>query len=287
MNIVLAHGILGFKKIGKIAYFNGIKDYLEKRHRIKVLVTEVSPTGSVAERGAQLGQQIRDELGNSASPVLNPNEPTHIIAHSMGGLDSRYILSPKNENNIADVITSLTTIGTPHRGSPIADLLYPILDGKSRFSFLELWERKTQDFLDYFGISSEGLRDLTTKVLTEFDRETVDSDQVHYFWTGGVGRSGSGSRTSFPFLATYQYLYRTGRTEEERKNDGVVTLASARHGEQIGRDWLADHADEVGHDLNNPLMIRTRAFAYLDAYDEIIARISPLTKTGPIVKKPS
>jgi len=39
----------------------------------------------------------------------------------MGGLDSRYLLSPANPtpNNLP--IRSLTTIGTPHFGSPIAD----------------------------------------------------------------------------------------------------------------------------------------------------------------------
>lgn len=277
MNIVLAHGILGFKKIGKIAYFNGIKEYLEKRHRANVLVTEVSPTGSIAERGTQLGRQILDELNNTESPTLKAGEPTHIIAHSMGGLDSRFILSPKNENNIAEHIVSLTTIGTPHRGSPIADLLYPMLDGKNRFALLGLWERKAQDFLEYFGISTEGLRDLTSKAAGAFDRDYVDSKGIHYFWTGGIGRA-TGARTSFPFLATYQYLNSIGKTEDDRKNDGVVTLSSARHGEQIGRDWLADHADEIGHDLNNPVMIRTRAFPYLDRYDEIIERISPLGK---------
>ena len=42
----------------------------------------------------------------------------------MGGLDSRFILSPANPDNIANLITTLTTIGTPHQGSPLADLFF-------------------------------------------------------------------------------------------------------------------------------------------------------------------
>lgn len=279
MNIVLAHGILGFSRIGKVSYFNGIKEHLENRHDANVLVTKVDPTASIAVRGEQLRKQILDDLKQTTeSPVLNPDDQTHIIAHSMGGLDSRYILSPQNENNIAGLITSLTTIGTPHRGSPIADLFYPLLDGKGLSAIVSLWEKPAREFLEFFGISTEGLHDLMTEVLTDFDKEYKDSDDVHYFWTTGIGRAGAGSVTSLPFALTYRYISRTGKTAADKKNDGVVPLSSAMHGEQIGREWLADHADEVGHDMNNLPDGRPKSFPYLDRYDEIIARISALSK---------
>jgi len=48
MNIILAHGILGFDRIGRLEYFNGIKAYLEGKYEgVKVLTTEVSATGSI------------------------------------------------------------------------------------------------------------------------------------------------------------------------------------------------------------------------------------------------
>jgi triacylglycerol lipase len=198
MNIVLAHGILGFKNFEPVYYFNGVKEHLENKYQTKVLITEVSPTGSIAERGEQLKSQILNWLDkNEQPPSLNSDKKTqtHIIAHSMGGLDSRYILSPRNEGNIAKFITSLTTIGTPHRGSPIADLLYPMSDGKSSFVPQALMEHVAGDFLDFFGISTEGLRDLTTEVSSAFDKEYVDSDTVSYFWTAGIGRA-VGEKTS-------------------------------------------------------------------------------------------
>ena len=48
----------------------------------------------------------------------------HIIARtSMGGLDSRFLLS-NNLLGLADRVVSLSTVSTPHRGSPVADLIW-------------------------------------------------------------------------------------------------------------------------------------------------------------------
>ncbi len=276
MNIVLAHGILGFKKFGSVYYFNDVKERLEQTYAAKVLITEVNPTGSIAERGEQLKNQILNGLGKDGSPpTLDPDEPTHIIAHSMGGLDSRYILSPKNKGNIAAFITSLTTIGTPHRGSPIADLFYPLLDGSAPSVIGALTEHQAKEFLDFFGISTEGLRDLTTEVSTAFDKEYVDSDAVSYFWTAGIGRA-VGRRASFVLLPTYEYMQLTGTTNDDKNNDGAVPLSSAGHGVAIGHPWLADHLDEVGHDLDDLPNGKPKHFTYLERYDEIMNTIRTL-----------
>ena len=124
MNIVLVHGILGFRNlvelgsIGMVPYFRDVAERFKARgHR--VLAVELDKTAGVAKRAGQLGEQIASALG--AGGALDPAQKTHIIAHSMGGLDSRYLLSPANPAPNKPRITSLTTIGTPHFGSPIAD----------------------------------------------------------------------------------------------------------------------------------------------------------------------
>ena len=61
-------------------------------------------------------------LTNNRIDLASYKGPFHLIAHSMGGLDSRFLithLQPTSDNRIL----SLTTIGSPHRGSPIADLI--------------------------------------------------------------------------------------------------------------------------------------------------------------------
>lgn len=55
----------------------------------------------------------------------NGEEKVNIIAHSKGGLDSRYLISGLH---MAPYVASLTTICTPHRGSMLADLLMKLPD---------------------------------------------------------------------------------------------------------------------------------------------------------------
>jgi len=275
-------------------YFNGIKRHLESKYvNVKVLTTAVDPTDSIETRGEQLREQILKALGQTGhSPFLNPDEETHIIAHSMGGLDSRYILSPDNEGNIAEFITSLTTIGTPHKGSPIADLFYQPLDGDN------VWEIPVRNSLKLVGISTKGLRDLTTEAMGAFNAKYRDNGSVKYFWAAGVGRS-KGLVTSAPFLPPHQYIRFKGESDDEKTSDGVVPLSSAKREEDgwepIGDFWGADHADEVGHDLDEYLsprgIVKALAIALrhepgqvqphpglLARYDEIVDRIAPLRK---------
>ncbi|MGR9035777.1 MAG: esterase/lipase family protein [Gammaproteobacteria bacterium] len=278
MNIILVHGILGFKKIGNVYYFNELKEYLEEKHRAKVLVPELDPTASIEERGNQLRSQILDALGvTGKSPYLKRKDETHIIAHSMGGLDCRFILSPKNPRNIAKYITSLTTVATLHRGTPLADLLYPFFDGKSPIPIFALGEKLLLKSLHGLGISELGLFDLTSEKAAIFDKDYIDDQGVRYFWTAGIGRN-SFIKTSWPLLLSYMYIKRLAKNFDEETNDGAVPLASASHGEAIGDLWYADHFDVVGHDLNRPPLGKPKNFNYLEKYDQIISRISSLRK---------
>nr|AER58210.1 lipase LipAAc [uncultured Acidobacteriota bacterium] len=110
--IVLAHGYLGFGNLGAIQYFNGVKQHLEEKWNAEVFASTVGPKDSVAARAADLEAEIRARFHG---------ESVHIIAHSMGGLDARYLLFPKN-GEPSDLVASLTTISTPHQGTFIAEI---------------------------------------------------------------------------------------------------------------------------------------------------------------------
>lgn len=304
MNIILAHGILGFDKVLGIEYFNGIKRHLESKYEgVKVLTTAVDPTDRIETRGEQLREQILTALGQTGqSPFLNPDEETHIIAHSMGGLDSRYILSPDNEGNIAEFITSLTTVGTPHKGSPVADLVYKMLDGKAGLAIFSESEKEIINLLGAVNISNEGLRDLTTDAMKTFNATYSDNNMVRYFWAAGVGRQGffKTSKLFFPLHEYIRFKNLISFNQDDRESDGVVPLSSAKREatgwEQVGDLWHADHADEVGHNLDeyiDPPGLLTNVGEALKGgtgvapppspeilahYDEIIALIAPLKK---------
>lgn len=88
--IVLAHGLMGFDELriaGKylpgVQYWRGITDAMIQNN-IEVITTAVPTTGSIDERAHALHEQIRTKAAG---------KDVNIIAHSMGGLDSRYLIS--------------------------------------------------------------------------------------------------------------------------------------------------------------------------------------------------
>lgn len=156
--IVLAHGFLGFDELALIGrrhhYFRRIPDQLTKMG-IAVYRPRVAGSASIAARAAALANQVR----------ALPDRRVNLIAHSMGGLDARYAIA---KLGLADRVTSLTTLGTPHQGTPLADLGTDVLARKLRLSAL----RKVFDI--------EAFWDLTTAAMEAFNREVPDVPGVAY-----------------------------------------------------------------------------------------------------------
>ncbi|HEV2493790.1 MAG TPA: hypothetical protein VG204_12055 [Terriglobia bacterium] len=274
MNIVLAHGFLGFSKEFGIEYFNGVREHL-KRLDAKVFAPEVSPAGGIELRGEELRRQI---LKAFTDGTLDPGEKAHLIAHSMGGLDCRYLLSPGNqhttpENDLTGRIASLTTISTPHRGSPVADLF--ALKPVEEFAVLHHLNGLVhgladigdvaKHILEHLGISLDGLEDLTTESTARFNDKTPNNPHIRYFSVAGRGRDG-GAPTAVVLQLFHEYITRkTGQP-----NDGLVSVASAQWDGFDENLWPADHADEIGHDLDRPL--EEPRFDHLSRYDAIVRR---------------
>ena len=234
---------------------------------LRVFVPELDPTEGVEFRGGQLRDQIE---AAAAAGAIDLSQKTHIIAHSLGGLDSRYILSPANPNRIKVPILSLTTISTPHRGSPVADLIddplalapFPNLPFETGANLLER-------ALNALCISLNGLRDLTRSACQSFSEKYVDDPKVSYFSSAGSGRPGF-PEASAAFLLFHQYI--SGATGEP--NDGMVPVPSAQWGSFDSSTWAGDHGEMIGYNLDN--LLSPPAFGYLAKYDQIVARAAAL-----------
>ncbi len=79
-----------------------------------VYKSDVDAVGSVETNATQLKQEIETILTETAAEKVN------IIAHSKGGLDAKYMIQ---QYGMADRVASLTTLCTPHRGSPVASFV--------------------------------------------------------------------------------------------------------------------------------------------------------------------
>jgi triacylglycerol lipase len=243
--IVLAHGVLGFGSLGPIGYFNGVAGHLERTFGARVITTEVSAIGSVAQRGAELAQRVT---------AFGLTEKVHIVAHSMGGLDARYAIA--HVPGFASRVQSLVTIGTPHFGSPVADAIV------HRTGLLAAIPPLLVSHLQSLG---PALDDLTTARCRDIDAQTPDVAGIRYLRIAGDASSGGSS--SFFFVLVQQI----GQMSEG-KNDGVVGFASATRGGPSFAVWPVDHAGEVGWNLDFPVPVGVPLVhhPHLQRYESIV-----------------
>ena len=115
--IVLSHGYPGFARIGRLEYFNGVAEFLRQTHGVEVLTPVVGPLGTIRTRAEELKQKIQSKLNGKRA---------HIIAHSVGGLDARFLASPAGLDG-SGLVRSVTTIVTPHLGTSLAELALGLL----------------------------------------------------------------------------------------------------------------------------------------------------------------
>ena len=279
MNVILAHGYLGYRSFLGSQYFNGVQAYLEAHYPVKVVATQVDPLKGVVYRGGQLHRQVLVAVGDTPPETteekaiagqLDPAQPVHLIAHSMGSLDCRFLLSPANPDNLAARIPTLTTIGGPHRGTPVVDLLYADIEGQD----LPPLERAAADALrevfKTFDVSLDGLADMRTSAAAEFNQQYPDHPDVRYFSVAGGGRA-EGLPTAVVMYESWKYIHeKTGEV-----NDGAVPLSSAKWGEFNPDLWMGDHPELIGHDVNH-CGEAPKDFDYLARYGQLVEQLLAL-----------
>jgi triacylglycerol lipase len=213
--VVLAHGLLGFDKIAvggrEHSYFRGVTGHL-MRVGAEVHRPRIPSVASIALRADELARLVR----------MMPARKVNIIAHSMGGLDVRYALA---KLGIADRVASLVTIGTPHLGTPIADL-------GTRLGELLLLKPLLGRVVDI-----DAFYDLTTDRMARFNRDVADVPGVMY---ASVVARIERARANPLLWPTHKYL-----SERAGENDGVVPASSQRWGE-VWKEIDADHWAQIG-----------------------------------------
>ena len=248
---------MGFVRIFGMEYFRGIPQHL-REHGYTVHTPLVHPTASISIRA----KQILDYLDEQAI-----DEPVHIVAHSMGGLDARYLASPNGLDQGHRILT-ITTIGTPHYGTRIASLAW--FCGMYRLSILRpipsvnlhKLDDETQRFYREIRDSEwTGLYELTPIFLkASFNPGILDHPNVHYFSFAGKMVGIDGAPLWAPLALQWAYL-----RVMEGANDGLVSIDSCKW-RQFVRVLPASHQDLIGH-----LYPRTKIpFNRFDFYRELV-----------------
>ncbi|MEW6237941.1 MAG: alpha/beta fold hydrolase [Candidatus Omnitrophota bacterium] len=254
--IFLVHGFLGYRRLLLWEMFPGVVEQLKQKGFAAYRVL-IHPTASIEERTQQLHEAIRREAGEE--------EKIHLIGHSMGGLDARYFVSPGGLAQGSRVI-SVTTISSPHRGSPVADRIPASL--KALFSFgagIGKHLPMAPDARSLLrGVSEnrwDALKQLTPAYLNEtFNPQTPDDPRVRYFSYGGKISPPKNLWSNFPRPLTWRIVQ-----EQEGDNDGLVSVESAKWGEFLGA-IPADHGEQIGLKINP---WKHNAFDHLTFFSQI------------------
>lgn len=177
--IVLVTGLSGSPTgWGGNPYWYGVQSDLES-HGAVVFVPDVSSFQSdegPSGRGEQLVAYIQQILVQTGAPKVN------LIGHSQGGLTARYAAAV-----VPDLVASVTTIGTPHRGSQVGDFV----EGVFGIDPTGAGEAAVAALVDAFGFLQSG----STNQNAEAALVAVSSDGTAQFNqrypSAGLGPQGS------------------------------------------------------------------------------------------------
>ena len=210
--LLLVHGVF-FRDFRFFNYWGRIPCALKQNGAVIYYGSQQS-AASVASCGQELAERIRAIVQETGCEKVN------IIAHSKGGLDSRYAISACG---MAPYVASLTTINTPHRGCIFADYLLDKIPKKVQKSVARKYNAALKKFGDVDPDFLSAVQDLTASACTVRNEKLFDHPAVCYQSVGSQMNCASSGR--FPLNMAYPLV-----RHFDGANDGLVSLESARWG---------------------------------------------------------
>jgi triacylglycerol lipase len=182
----------------------------------------------------------------------------NIIAHSLGGLDARYLVSVLR----SDLVASITTVGTPHHGTPLAD-------------WVEWQIRKRSFWYWFFRITGHDLTlrrflpEMTRARMREFNEKVLNRNDVRYF---SVQTSASFRRGSMSYLLWFptQWMRRVDLAVGE--HDGMIPTSSQAWGTVITSSNLIDHLAQINHHNFRAANFESDVFQLYERIYEVLSK---------------
>jgi triacylglycerol lipase len=285
--VILAHGFFGFEDFAGqdfITYFYQVKDKLAAQG-VTVYTPAVDPFNDSDTRGAELLTHVQEVIAETGAAKVN------IIGHSQGGLDARVVANLR-----PDLVASIVTIGTPHQGTPVADVVLDLVsDPNAQDAIDELVQIIGAPLWDQAGNQSSVFKPLklfSTPGIAAFNAAHPNEPNVYYASIAGrtaLQASDNGdcvATTPQPFLTQWddsldstdaglvvtELICANGFDNDT--NDGLVPAKSAQWGDFWGC-IPADHLDEIGQLFGDDPGVGND-FDYVAMYGDIIKHLREL-----------
>lgn len=253
--ILFVHGVF-FRDSRLLNYWGRIPAAL-KENGAEIYYGEMQSALSVEDSAKELAQKIKDIVTRTGCGKLN------IIAHSKGGLDSRYAIS---KLGCAEYVASLTTINTPHRGCLFAEYLLGACKPRTKHFIESVYNKIFYALGDDSPDFMSAVKCLTNSYCEQFNKEVQDDPNVMYQSYGSKAKNRRSGH--FPLNFSYPVV-----KKYDGDNDGLVALTSAPWGERFtplypkGRRGIT-HADMI--DLNR---VDIKGFDVREFYVQMVSEL--------------
>lgn len=215
--ILMVHGVF-FRDFPKFNYWGRVPDELQK-NGATIFYGEHQSAAAVADSAEELADRIKDIVRETGCDKVN------VIAHSKGGLDTKYAIAKLGMDKH---IASLTTINTPHNGCEFADYLLSKAPEGMKEKVAKAYNSALKKLGDKDPSFIAAVSDLTASACRRLNDEIGDYDyKKHGVYTQSVGswmkEAGSGA---FPLNMSYLLV-----KHFDGPNDGLVGEPSFHFGE--------------------------------------------------------
>lgn len=211
--VLLVHGVF-FRDSKLLNYWGRVPAELEK-NGATIYYGQHESASSVVDSAEELYMRIKYIVEKTGCEKVN------IIAHSKGGLDSRYAISALNA---APYVASLTTINTPHRGCLFVDSLLNVASESMKNKLADTYNSSAKALGDTKPDFMSAVSDLTANACEEFNRSVPNSPDVYYQSIGS--RLDSAINGKFPLNVSYPLV-----KHYSGANDGLVAEPSFEWGD--------------------------------------------------------
>lgn len=257
--IILVHGVF-FRDWQLVNYWGRIPAELTK-NGATIYYGKQQSANSVEDSAKELRDNILKIMEE------NNYEKVNIIAHSKGGLDTRYAIS---KLGLGDKVASLTTINTPHRGCKWATAIL----NKVSDNFVDFVAKRYEKIFTILGDNNPDFRKsveaLTYEECVKRDNEMEDCEGVLY--QSVMSKMKKASSAPFPLNVLY-YIVK----KYDGDNDGLVGTYSAVHGVDLG---ILDNKHKRGISHGDMIDLNRENIDGFDVREFFVKIVSDLKEKG-------
>jgi len=262
--VLMIHGV-GFRDLKWPLYWGRIPTALASTGAV-LFYGQQDCWARIEDNAKTIKARIRQILDETNSEKIN------IIAHSKGGLEARMVASSLG---MGEYIASITTIGTPHRGSKTIDKLLKAPDSLFNIASFAVdnWIGLIGDTKPNFYAVCKGF---STEYAETFNKDNPDVPGIFYQSFAGVMRTPLSDINLSTANAVVKMI--------EGENDGLVSVESAKWGESFtlltGRtNRGVSHYDEIDF-RRSPLSSKSSGDGVADicdVYKSIVKNLADLS----------